>query len=334
MKNEKKHTKAWQDLLTGCVAGVSDVLATHPLWTIKTLTQNKLTSPQILKLVKDNPFIIYNGVNANMLTMIPITTTRVLLSSLFEKYLDQDSPSLNLLSSGVAGGISSLFGSPTELARTIKLKSAVFKKDGLSLHHESTSAYKIMKEVYHTEGINKIFTGYASVAARDSIYTAAFFSGAPILKNYLDPYFNNPIAKTLVSFSLASLSASFINHPFDTIKTVQHSLFAENWQLGSNHMYGFSDACKKIFETGGIKGFFAGYSPRGARFLIGLTIKASVIEMMDKYWENYNSPSKGGGNSSDGGSNFLEQGKQYNLDSDKSAFSEIIGDIIPECIEY
>lgn len=316
MKNKKTHTKAWQDLTTGCVASI-DVLATHPFWTIKTLSQNQLAPFQILKLVKESPLIVYNGLTDNMLTMIPITTTRVFLSSFFKKCLDEDNHLLNLLSSSIAGGISSVLGSPTELVRTIKLKSTVFKKEGLPLCHESTSTYKIMKEVYRTEGIHKIFTGYASVAARDGIYTAAFFSGAPILKNYLDPYFNNSIAKTLVSFSLVSLFASSISQPFDTIKAFQHSRFVENWQLASSHTCNFSDACKKIFESGGIKGFFAGYSPRGAMFLVGLTINAGIIETMNKYWTNYNnSYDTGNGGDSSGRIDLAE--------------SEIIGDITHE----
>lgn len=63
--------------------------------------------------------------------MIPITTARVFFGSLFEKFFGHDSATLSLLPPNVAGGISSLFGSPAELIRTIKLKSTVFKKDGL-----------------------------------------------------------------------------------------------------------------------------------------------------------------------------------------------------------
>lgn len=302
----KKETKAWQDLVTGSISGAADVLATHPLWTIKTLSQNNMTSPQIFKLVKSNPLILYNGVAANALTMLPLTTIRIALSSAFEKAFDSKSPYLELMSSFTAGSISSIFSAPTELGRTVKLKSAVFSKSNLSLNFKTENTYNIIKDIYNTEGIKKAFTGYMSVASRDGIYTAAFFTGAPLLKEITEPYFNNKVAQTLFSYSAASIFASFINHPFDTIKTVQHSLFAENWQLNTTHQYDPISVCKKIYQKEGVSGFFKGYLPRGNRFLIGLIIKASIIEKMTEYWDSYNSFKGSSSNSKSSGIDFLD----------------------------
>src|SRR5690349_7026773 len=96
------HTTHWQDLCTGCIAGLSDVLATHPLWTIKTLTQNRLTHSHIFQLVNCNPLILYNGAPTNAITMLTVTSTRVFISSQFEDWFDKDSAKVALFSSLLA----------------------------------------------------------------------------------------------------------------------------------------------------------------------------------------------------------------------------------------
>lgn len=284
---EFKKNSAMQDIVTGGVAGAADVLSTHPLWTIKTLGQDSFKSKQIFNLVKSNPLILYNGVAANAISMIPITTTRVFLSSGFEKILgDNDTPVFQLLSSGVAGGISSLISAPTELARTVKLKSTVFAQEGKILSFSYSNTTQIIKSIWQTEGITKVFKGYSAIGMRDGIYTAAFVSGAKFAKNALDDVIDNDIIKSLIAYSGVSIFASFINHPFDTIKTSQHIAFSTRWQTGGlypDHS-GFLDTCKKIYIENGVKGFWAGYQARGLRFLIGLIVKATVLEKMEEFW--------------------------------------------------
>ena len=284
-----RHTSTLQDLLIGCIAGASDVFSTHPLWTIKTLVQNNMGFGQILKLVTSRPLILYNGITANATSMIPITASRIALSSSFKKYLGEEtSDYIHLISSGAAGAISSLMSTPVELAMTVKLKSTVFQKEGLSLaHNDFSNSYKTLRTIFTSHGITKVFTGYISTATRDAIYTAAFFTGTKIAKESLTPYFNNETTKSLVAYSAVSIFASFVNHPFDSIKTAQQMSFAVGWQLPSNDSHnsnGILEACNKIYSGNGIKGFWAGYTARGARFLLGLIVKVSIIDKMEEYW--------------------------------------------------
>lgn len=123
---------------------------------------------------------------------------------------------------------------------------------------------------------------------RDGSYTAASFTGAPLLKESLSSYIPNNIINSLVSYSIASIVASLGNHPFDTIKTLQHIAMAIRHLVNSNEKADFISACKKIIEKEGNVGFWKGYPPRGLRFLIGLIVKASCIELLTNHWKQQN----------------------------------------------
>lgn len=58
--------------------------------------------------------------------------------------------------------------------------------------------------------------------------------------------------------------------------------------IGSSEPGSFSEACKKIYNTDGLKGFYKGYAARGTRLSVGLIIKATIIEKMDEYWSKHN----------------------------------------------
>ncbi|XP_065206082.1 uncharacterized protein LOC135835651 [Planococcus citri] len=282
---------AVQDTITGCVTGISDVLSTHPLWTLKTLTQDGLKSKGIARLLRTNPLILYNGVFAHSMSMIPITTVRVFLSSTFEKCLgDRNTPATHLLTTGIAGGLSSLISTPTELGRTIKLKSTTLQKEGHVLTHSFQDTSQIMKKVWQTEGHIRLLNGFSSIALRDGIYTAAFFSGARLFKKVINPYFENEVVKSIVAYSTVSIFASFINHPFDVIKTRQHVAFTTYWQLKKTNLNDskFLKATVALYREKGVAGFWLGYPARGMRFLIGLVVKASVLEQMEYFWGIYN----------------------------------------------
>ena len=61
----------------------------------------------------------------------------------------------------------------------------------------------------------------------------------------------------------------------------QHLSQSESYLIGSSETGSFSEACKKIYNTDGLKGFYKGYAARGTRLSVGLIIKATIIEKMD-----------------------------------------------------
>lgn len=269
-----------QESVTGVLAGVSDVLVTHPLWTVKTLQQQGMSNHKIMELFFRRPILAYTGFASNAGSMVPITTTRVVLSSYIQSRCESSSRTMRLFTSFLAGGVSSFIGAPIELIRTTQLKQATFT-------NKASSFIGTVKKIIQVKGGHHLFNGLSAIMLRDGLYTSAFFAGAPILTKELEPYIPISFINKTLAYSVAGITASFINHPFDTIKTQQHTALAMRVLKQQRHPSSFFEVMKDIVHKRGYKGFWVGYPPRGLRFLLGLGVKALCIEKMNAYWYRY-----------------------------------------------
>ena len=284
----KKDKTVSQSFISGIIAGITDVAITHPLWTIQVLYQDGISKSNILNSIKKNPGILYSGVLQNAGSLIPLTCMRLTLDSAFKNYSKVDSDNktnifTKLQFSFIAGGISSLMSCPIELIRTIKVKSTITEHSSMNNNFFQTTNYYVKKE-----GIIKLYNGLPAVSLRDGLYTSVFLSGPQIIQEKISPYFKNDVSSILVSYSCTSIIASAISTPFDTIKTIQHLTASQSYLSESNKVCTFTESCQNIYNTGGLKGFYKGYSTRGTRLAVGFIIKAAIIDIMDEYWKEYN----------------------------------------------
>jgi hypothetical protein len=281
-------TTSFQNFITGIISGITDISITHPFWNLQVMSQDGLKAKDIWKIIVKNPIILYKGVLQNASTFVPLTAVRIGLSGTCENYFvknsDHELSGLHKLSAPfLVGAFSSLVSSPTELIRTIKIKSSVLE------HPIGNSSFlHITKSYIEKEGIGALYKGTPVVAMRDGLYTAAVFRGPQVVKEIIEPYFVNPFISTLASFSITSFFAALANTPFDTIKTNQHlskscSYLNQTFESGS-----FTEACYKIYQTDGVKGFYKGFIYRIPRLSGGIVIRATIIEKMDEYWNKYN----------------------------------------------
>lgn len=284
MAKSNKEVTITQNFLSGIAVGLSDLLIAQPLWSIQVIIQNGNSANKIFSSIKKNPLVLYSGMTQNAFTTIPLSTLRITINPIIKDYVYSDNNKFNELIKFTApfftGASTSLLASPIELMRTIKLKSAVVSPE----YSKTSSSFSIFKHYVQKEGILGLFHANHLVALRDGLYTTAFFSGPPVLKKLLGPYLNNDSITSLLSFSLSSIMGSAINHPFDTIKTIQHSLKAENCIIGTNHTASLYDTCKKIYTDSGIKGFYAGYTTRCVRLVTSFIIQSIALETMESYW--------------------------------------------------
>jgi solute carrier family 25 citrate transporter 1 len=109
-----------QSIVTGSVAGATEVLADHPLWSMKTRMQ--LGLPFTL-----NPHLLYRGILPNVASMIPITALQVGLNRLFQTLFYKNTTDLSnsqrMTSAFVAGVGSALISCPTEMVMTYQGKN-------------------------------------------------------------------------------------------------------------------------------------------------------------------------------------------------------------------
>lgn len=293
MNKDYYNKKTFWNFFTGSVAGIGDVVSTHPIWNIKTLIQTGHNFNDISKMVVQKPSLLYNGVITNMSTTLPITTVRVGFSYVFEEIANSYLPNnnnqyINFFSSFSAGSISSFLSSPIELIRTTKLRNEIYKIKDISTNlHNGANAYNITKSMITEGGITSIFKGVQTVSIRDGLYTAGFITGARYLKSLFSDCTEYPVVNNTSAYITAGFLTSLINHPFDTIKTNQHLLCADSFLLNSPVKSSFLAVCKKIVVEKGCCGFYAGFPMRLLDYCITFIVKASIIEGMENHYNSY-----------------------------------------------
>lgn len=120
----KSQTTVAQNIVIGSVAGATEVLVNHPLWSIKTGIQRG-------EAFSFNPTLWYRGILPNAASMIPITALQVVLNRGLLNIFFKDSALSNYQSIGCsfAAGIgSSLISCPTEMIMTHQNKGVSFTK--------------------------------------------------------------------------------------------------------------------------------------------------------------------------------------------------------------
>jgi len=247
-----------QSIFIGSVAGATEVLVDHPLWSIKT----RMQSGELLTL---NPTILYRGLLPNMLSMVPTTAMQVGLNRGFQKIMFKDATELSdyqrVGSAFFAGVGSSAVSCPTEMVMTHQ-----GKKGG--------NFYVTASKLVQQSNWRCLFNGLAVTGMRDGVFTVFFLAGTPILKEKLKPFCSNDYFSSLAAGVGAGVGATLASQAFDTLKTVQQAAHV-------NKPVTLMDACKKTYASQGMNGFFKGGLPRGIRVVSAVTIMGLVKEQLE-----------------------------------------------------
>jgi hypothetical protein len=254
---QKAVPTVYQSIFIGSIAGAVEVLADHPLWTIKTRLQQG-------KSFTLNPSVLYRGMLPNIASMAPITALQVGLDSLVRKVLFKDadlSDKQRMASAFIAGVGSSLVSCPTEMIMT---------RQGTMV----SSFYTAANYLYQSGGLRWVYQGLPATALREGGFTMFFLAGIPMLKSKVMPYCPNDAVATLCSGIGAGVGATLASQAFDTIKTVQQTATSPIKAV---------EAVTNIYSTHGVYGFFKGSIPRGARVVSAVTIMGAVKEKLEEY---------------------------------------------------
>lgn len=261
-KEPKRKPTVSQSIVIGSVAGGVEVLADHPLWTIKT----RLQQGQPFTL---NPSVLYCGMIPNIASMIPITALQVGLDAGARKWVFKDAPlsdKQRMGSAFLAGVGSSFVSCPTEMVMT---------RQGMA----ASTFYEAVDSLYRSEGVRGFYRGLSATALREGGFTTFFLAGAPILKAKMKPYCSNEAVATLASGVGAGIGATMVSQAFDTIKTVQQT---------AKTPLQVTQAVTNIYSGQGVYGFFKGSIPRGTRVASAVTIMGAVKEKLEEYCSSLN----------------------------------------------
>jgi len=292
-----RHKNQEHDLLSkispfiiGSVAGMIEVVCNHPMWVLKTVIQTKnntAASPQTSLGLKSlfNPRLIYSGVLANALSMIPATGLRIGMNQTLRSTFsaDPDNPTVieNLIFMSMAGISASFVCAPVDLVNTIKYKlkrqAILFPEQKIGTTFIAASAYLIKQQ----NGVQCLAYGLPATMLREATYTPFFLGMTPYVKLKVRHYVNNDTQATIASGVVTGITSSAITQPLDTIKTRQQDIQLNQVAKPSNWL----STAGKIYQEGGLSRFFAGGSWRMARIASAISIMTIVTDNLNNKFQ-------------------------------------------------
>ena len=256
-------------LLGGLLGGISEILTTYPLDTIKTHLQihpskyngifdcgNKLIYNYGVKS-------LYKGMNASLAQVGGKAAIRFTIYDFINNYLKDNtgyvSNSKKLVSGLLAGTIESIiWTAPTERIKILQQKNSNYK----------LTIYKIINNY----GFKTLYIGTIPTIIKQSTSVGCRFWLYNVLKDkFIDS--NNKISsiKTLGIGFLAGSFSTILNHPFDVIKSNIQS------KQNNNNTNMFKCA-KNIVNNHGISSLFNGLNARFIRTGIAQGVTFFVYE--------------------------------------------------------
>jgi hypothetical protein len=255
-ENIIKHTPIQHSFMSGTLVGLAEVYFNHPFWVMKTRNQcgYKFTI---------NPKILFRGVTAEAISMVPIDIVQMVCSTLLNEKLFDNSLNHSFSCRAASGFISGIIGgqliNPVESIMTLQQKyNCTFRE----------VVFKISKKNEWSQ-----FTiGGIETSLRNGIYNCGFFAFTPYLTKKLLPVFHDQNTAVIAAGVTSGITVATITQPIDTIKTIRQS--SEGKQTSSLII-------KSIYNQNGYIGFFKGLLPRGVRVVSGITVMGLVYDQTE-----------------------------------------------------
>jgi solute carrier family 25 citrate transporter 1 len=196
----------------------------------------------------------------NAASIVPITVMQVGLHRLIQKYL---------------------FQNPKELSEQHRINSAFASSMSCPLEmiitpqaEKSGSFYAAGKYIVKQSNWRYLFSGLPVTAMRESMFSAFFLVGAPMLKAKMQQYCSYDYATSLMAGIGAGIGATLASQGFDTLRPIRQDLALQQ-------PVSLKDTVKKLYSTEGIYGFFKGGITCGSRIASAIAIMDLVSEKMD-----------------------------------------------------
>ncbi|KAG6451657.1 S-adenosylmethionine mitochondrial carrier protein homolog [Manduca sexta] len=264
-------------LLAGAMAGFSVDVALYPLDTIKT----RLQSAQGFQKAGG-----FNGVYRGLLTVASTSmpTTALFFVSyeatkkLCTPYVNaQYTPLVHMFAASVGEVLACVIRVPTEIAKQRK-QTYVGPK--------ARSSISILLEAYKAEGFRKgVYRGFLSTVARDLPFSFIELPVWEFLKTTVKNHNDGQISslQSAICGSIAGGFAAAVTTPLDLAKT--RIMLAEDYAV--TRKLRIKPILVSIYMESGVRGLFAGVTPRLTGFTIGGFVFFGVYDNTKNFFENF-----------------------------------------------
>lgn len=248
---DKKQQKS---IFIGYVSGLTRVMFTHPIWSMKVRNQQDL--PLTL-----NPRTLYQGVGVSAVTY-PLTVIIQLELNQFLQQAHTSPPNKQqqVCHAFIAGIGASLVNCPLEYG---VIQQGLTKKS----FQESTA------HILKNHGLKCFFTGQIATTLRDGSFGTFFLVAPRLLEQYIKPYIEQEDVKSWIAGSISGAGAALFTQPFDTIKTIQQS---------APKALSSTQAIKNIYRNYGPLGFFKGGTERGAMIITSISVLNTTRNALER----------------------------------------------------
>jgi solute carrier family 25, member 39/40 len=168
---------------------------------------------------------------------------------------------------------------PLELIRT-KMQSERMS------YREVGSAFKKMIQQH---GVRGLFKGLMPTILRDTPFSSIYWTCYESFKKFNKITHPN-VTEAFIGGAISGTCAAFVTCPFDVIKTHQQIEFGEKFLYHTNGRPANSmrQTMLNIVKASGIRGFYAGLTPRLIKVAPACAIMISTYEYGKKFFHAYN----------------------------------------------
>lgn len=232
--------------IKGAISGMCGILISHPIDTIKTHLQTHKT----LSTLQYKPTHLYRGI------ISPLLGVGLEKSLVFGTYNYCRNNNLNIPFSGAFSGlVASLIVTPYERIKILRQNQVTFD-------------YKeCIKPKFLFKGLSATFT-------REVPGFSIYFSTYELLKNKFYPNSNIDIVSSFIFGGIAGSTAWLFIYPQDRIKTII--------QTTNKDKTNFLDIIKNMYNKGGIKYIYSGFSIAIARAILLHSGTFCMMEILNK----------------------------------------------------
>ncbi|XP_075985513.1 S-adenosylmethionine mitochondrial carrier protein homolog [Anticarsia gemmatalis] len=266
-------------IIAGGVAGVTVVTAIYPLDTLKT----RLQAAQGFKKAGG-----FRGVYKGLLTLA--TGSAPMNSLFFVSYeatksfceplvAPQYVPVVHMFAASFCEVLACLIRVPTEIVKQRKQTYVGTK---------SKSALSILANAYKTEGIRRgVYRGFSSTVLRDLPFSFIELPTWELLKTMVREHNNGEITsfQSGICGSIAGGFAAGVTTPLDLAKT--RIMLADTLSDNKLHKLRISSVLADIYVSAGVRGLFAGITPRISMVMIGGFFFFGMYEETKRVFEEY-----------------------------------------------
>ena len=239
--------------IKGCISGMSGIILSHPVDSIKTHFQTSTSTTKFNPTIKN----LYRGITS------PLIGVGIEKAIVFGTYNYCKNNNINIPISGAISGLTAaLIVSPYERIKIMKQTNQIIG----------------MKQYFNP---NFMFKGLSATFTREVPGFAIYFSTYEGLKNYFYKDSDISIISSFIFGGMSGTMAWIFIYPQDRIKTIIQS---NNKSYNDNII----QLIKKTYKDGGLKQFYNGFSFAVCRAILLHSGTFSMMEILNKYSGPYN----------------------------------------------